>query len=89
MVKLNLKYRKQKKYHPALIERNFRDRLSPELERIIESNERTSRAANISFPTGEEIQEDGNRTAATAVAESVSASPAAASLKADAPRDKT
>ncbi|MGC1041576.1 type IV conjugative transfer system coupling protein TraD [Pantoea agglomerans] len=85
VVKLNLKYRKQKKYHPALIERNFRDRLSPELERIIESNERTSRAANISFPTGEEIQEDGNRTAATAVTESAPASPAAASLKADAP----
>ncbi|MGC1018820.1 type IV secretion system DNA-binding domain-containing protein, partial [Pantoea agglomerans] len=64
VVKLNLKYRQQKKYHPALIERDFRDRLSPELERIIESNERSSRAANISFPTGEEIQEDGHRHSA-------------------------
>jgi len=57
VVKLNLKYRKQKKYHPALMERDFRDRLSPELERIIESNERSARAADITFPTGEELME--------------------------------
>ena len=57
VVKLNLKYRKQKKYHPALMERDFRDRLSPELERIIESNERSARAADIAFPTGEELME--------------------------------
>lgn len=78
VVKLNLKYRKQKKYHPALIERDFHDRLSPELERIIESNERSSRAANISFPTGEEILEDGGHTTVTAVPESAPASPTVA-----------
>jgi len=89
VVKLNLKYRKQKKYHPALIERDFHDRLSPELEQIIESNERSSRAANISFPTGEEILENGDRTTATATAtatattatEPAPASPSADTLK--------
>ncbi|QTC52568.1 type IV conjugative transfer system coupling protein TraD (plasmid) [Pantoea agglomerans] len=85
VVKLNLKYRKQKKYHPALIERDFRDRLSPELERIIESNERSARAADIAFPTGEELLEDGDPATATSVPESVPASPAAAPLKAEPP----
>lgn len=85
VVKLNLKYRKQKKYHPALIERDFRDRLSPELEQIIESNERSSRAANISFPTGDEILEDGDRTTATSGPASVPVSSAAAPLKAQPP----
>ncbi|MSE13741.1 type IV conjugative transfer system coupling protein TraD [Pantoea agglomerans] len=85
VVKLNLKYRQQKKYHPALIERDFRDRLSPELERIIESNERSSRAANISFPTGEELLEDGDPATATSGPESVPASPDAAPLKAEPP----
>lgn len=87
VVKLNLKYRQQKKYHPALIERDFRDRLSPELERIIESNERSARAADISFPTGEEILEGGDRT--TAMPESEPASPSAAPLKADTPVTST
>ncbi|MEN4605487.1 type IV conjugative transfer system coupling protein TraD [Pantoea agglomerans] len=82
VVKLNLKYRKQKKYHPALIERDFHDRLSPELEQIIESNERSSRAANISFPTGEEILENGDRTTATATA-TAATKPAPASPSAD------
>ncbi|MEN4564372.1 type IV conjugative transfer system coupling protein TraD [Pantoea agglomerans] len=85
VVKLNLKYRKQKKYHPALIERDFRDRLSPELEQIIESNERSSRAANISFPTGDEILEDGDSTPDTSGPASVTVSPAAAPLKAEPP----
>ncbi|MGC0946830.1 type IV conjugative transfer system coupling protein TraD [Pantoea agglomerans] len=85
VVKLNLKYRKQKKYHPALIERDFRDRLSPELERIIESNERSARAADIAFPTGEELLEDGDPATATSGPESVPASPAAAPLKAEPP----
>lgn len=85
VVKLNLKYRKQKKYHPALIERDFHDRLSPELERIIESNERSSRAANISFPTGEEILEDDDRTTATSGPETVPASPAVSPSKAELP----
>lgn len=78
VVKLNLKYRQQKKYHPALIERDFRDRLSPELERIIESNERSSRVANISFPTGEEILEDGDHTTVTGMPDSAPASPSVA-----------
>ncbi|MGC0860122.1 type IV conjugative transfer system coupling protein TraD [Pantoea agglomerans] len=82
VVKLNLKYRRQKKYHPALLERDFRDRLSPELERIIESNERSSRAANISFPTGEEILEDDDSTPDTSGPASVPVSSAAAPLKA-------
>ncbi|MGC1086244.1 hypothetical protein [Pantoea agglomerans] len=85
VVKLNLKYRKQKKYHPAMIERDFHDRLSPELERIIESNERSSRAANISFPTGEEILEDDNPATATSGPASVPVSSAAAPLKAQPP----
>ncbi|QKJ89285.1 IncF plasmid conjugative transfer protein TraD (plasmid) [Paramixta manurensis] len=57
VVKLSLKYRKQKKYHPALVERDFRDNLSPELERIIAGNERSATNAGIRFPTGEEILE--------------------------------
>ncbi|WP_261643066.1 type IV conjugative transfer system coupling protein TraD [Erwinia mallotivora] len=83
VVKLNLKYRKQKKYHPALMEREFRDRLSPELERIVESNERSARAAAISFPTGEELLEDGDITTAKSEPESVPASLAASSSNAD------
>lgn len=85
VVKLNLKYRQQKKYHPALIERDFHDRLSPELERIIESNERSSRAANISFSTGEEILEDGDSTPDTSGPASVPVSPAAAPSKVQPP----
>lgn len=85
VVKLNLKYRRQKKYHPALIERDFRDRLSPELERIIESNERSARAANISFPTGEELLEVPEPATATSGPESVHASRDAASPEAEPP----
>lgn len=81
VVKLDLKYRKQKKYHPALMERDFRDRLSPELERIIESNERSARAADIAFPTGEELLEEDDRNAGPAPVKpavtSLSAVPAA------------
>lgn len=57
VVKLKLKYRKQRKYHPALIERNIRDTLSPDLEQMITQNERGARAAGISFLTGNEILE--------------------------------
>lgn len=57
VVKLDLKYRKQKKYHKALIERDFHDALSPALEQIIQSNERDMRGAGIAFPTGDEILE--------------------------------
>lgn len=61
VVKLSLKYRKQKKNHPALIDRDFRDRLSPELESIIAGNERAAAAAQIRFPTGEEMLEGSTR----------------------------
>jgi len=57
VVKLNLKYRKQKKYHKALIERDLHDALSPAFEQIIQSNERDMRDAGITFPTGDEILE--------------------------------
>ncbi|MEN4691182.1 type IV conjugative transfer system coupling protein TraD [Pantoea agglomerans] len=87
VVKLNLKYRQQKKYHPALIERDFRDRLSPELERIIESNERSARTADIAFPTGEEILENGGRS--TAIPEPASASPAEVPVKPSVPEAKS
>lgn len=85
VVKLSLKYRKQKKYHPALMERDFRDRLSPELERIIENNERSARAADISFPTGEEWLEGEDRASAPAPVKPKAASPSAAPAKADVP----
>lgn len=64
VVKLSLKYRRQKKYHPALIERDFHDRLSPVLESIIAGNERSAAAAGIRFPTGEEILEGTETTRA-------------------------
>ncbi|MGP2417062.1 type IV conjugative transfer system coupling protein TraD [Pantoea ananatis] len=54
VVKLSLKYRNQKKYHPALIERDFKDNLSPELEKIISQNERDASSLGIRFPTGDE-----------------------------------
>ena len=57
VVKLALKYRRQKKYHPALLERDFRDRLSPELESLIKNNESAARTAGLSFPTGDELLE--------------------------------
>lgn len=88
VVKLSLKYRRQKKYHPALMERDFRDRLSPELERIIENNERSARAADIAFPTGEEWLEGENRASAPAPVKPAAASPFAAPAKADVPVTK-
>lgn len=57
VVKLKLKYRQQRKYHPALMERNIRDTLSPALEQMITQNERSARAAGIAFPTGSELLE--------------------------------
>lgn len=57
VVRLKLKYRKQKKRNVGLMERNIRDALSPELERSIQENERAAMSAGISFPTGEEILE--------------------------------
>ncbi|MDW2744996.1 MULTISPECIES: type IV conjugative transfer system coupling protein TraD [Atlantibacter] len=68
VVRLKLKYREQKKHHPGLIERNIRDVLSPELEKVIQDNERLATSAGLSFPTGEEILEKGSqREAATVV----------------------
>jgi type IV conjugative transfer system coupling protein TraD len=57
VIKLKLKYRKQKKHHQGLIERNIRDALSPELEKVIQENERMTTSAGISFPSGDEILE--------------------------------
>ena len=88
VVKLSLKYRKQKKYHPALMDRDFRDRLSPELERIIESNERSARAADITFPTGEELMEEDDRNPEPAPVEPASASSSAAPVITGAPAMK-
>jgi type IV conjugative transfer system coupling protein TraD len=54
VVKLALKYRKTKKRNIGLIERNIRDALSPELEKVIRENERDTALAGLVFPTGEE-----------------------------------
>ncbi|MFD3241926.1 type IV conjugative transfer system coupling protein TraD [Rahnella perminowiae] len=72
VVKLDLKYRPQKKYHKALIERDFKDVLSPQLEQVISKNEQATRMAGIVFPTGDEIL-DGQ--SATAESEIVTQSP--------------
>ncbi|WP_368894274.1 type IV conjugative transfer system coupling protein TraD [Kluyvera ascorbata] len=69
VVRLKLKYREQQKRHAGLIERNIRDALSPELEKVIKENERTAAASGLTFPTGDEILEKGNDAAATAPAE--------------------
>jgi len=71
VVRLKLKYREQKKHHPGLIERNIRDALSPELEKVIHENERAASVAGLAFPTGDEVLEKGSTdttvsTAATA-----------------------
>lgn len=58
VTRLKLKYRKPKKINVGLIERNIRDALSPELEKVIQENERAATSAGLSFPTGEEILED-------------------------------
>jgi len=63
VVRLKLKYREQKKHHPGLIERNIRDALSPELEKVIQANERSTITAGLSFPTGEEILEKSSQQA--------------------------
>lgn len=63
VVKLDLKYRPQKKYHKALIERDFKDVLSPQLECIISQNEQVAKTVGLIFPTGDEILE-GQKAAA-------------------------
>ncbi|MCE2003932.1 type IV conjugative transfer system coupling protein TraD [Enterobacter asburiae] len=62
VVRLKLKYRSLKKRQAGLIERNIRDALSPELERVIQENERAAAAAGLTFPTGDEVLEKGSAT---------------------------
>ncbi|WP_238085645.1 type IV conjugative transfer system coupling protein TraD [Pseudescherichia vulneris] len=62
VVKLALKYQATRKYHTGLIERNIRDVLSPELEKVIQENERNASLAGLAFPTGE-ILLDGEAAA--------------------------
>lgn len=69
VVRLALKYRKPVKRHIGLIERNIRDVLSPELEKVIQENERAATSAGITFPTGDEVLENSNATAETAPAD--------------------
>lgn len=66
VVRLKLKYRALKKRQAGLIERNIRDALSPELERVIQANERAATAAGLTFPTGDEVLEKGNETSSAA-----------------------
>lgn len=62
VVRLKLKYRAPKKRNAGLIERNIRDALSPELEKVIQENERAAAAAGLTFPTGDEVLEKGSET---------------------------
>ncbi|HDC4648483.1 TPA: type IV secretion system DNA-binding domain-containing protein, partial [Enterobacter kobei] len=62
VVRLKLKYRAPKKRQAGLLERNIRDSLSPELERVIQENERAAAAAGLTFPTGDEVLEKGSET---------------------------
>ncbi|MEH4929593.1 type IV conjugative transfer system coupling protein TraD [Enterobacter cloacae] len=62
VVRLKLKYRPFKKRHAGLIERNIRDALSPELERVIQENERAAAIAGLTFPSGDEVLEKGSET---------------------------
>lgn len=77
VVRLKLKYREQKKHHPGLVERNIRDALSPELEKVIQDNERAASVAGVAFPTGDEWLEKGSDRDSSS---SVSASSATASV---------
>lgn len=66
VVRLKLKYRAMKKQHAGLIERNIRDALSPELEKIIQENERAAAAAGLTFPTGDEALQKGDEATSAA-----------------------
>lgn len=66
IVRLGLKYRKMKKRHPGFIERDFRDALSPELEKLVRENERSTVLSGVSFPTGDEKLEGGAQAPAAA-----------------------
>ncbi|MFK3662742.1 type IV conjugative transfer system coupling protein TraD [Scandinavium sp. NPDC088450] len=80
VVRLKLKYRKQRKRHAGLIERNIRDVLSPELEKVIQSNERAASAAGLLFPIGDEHLEkvDDDALAGKTQSRSVASAPATA-----------
>ncbi|HHT3529911.1 TPA: type IV conjugative transfer system coupling protein TraD [Enterobacter asburiae] len=56
VVVLPLKYRKFRKLNRGLIERNIRDALSPELEKVIQENERAAAMAGLNFSAGESAQ---------------------------------
>jgi len=60
VVLLPLKYRRLRKLNPGLIERNIRDALSPELEKVIRENERAAAMAGMRFPTGDDEPVEGN-----------------------------
>ncbi len=66
VVRLKLKYRAPKKRQAGLLERNIRDALSPELEKVIQENERAAAAAGLTFPTGDEVLEKGSETSSAA-----------------------
>lgn len=78
VVRLKLKYREQKKHHPGLIERNIRDALSPELEKVIHENERAASVAGLAFPTGDEVLEKGSTDTTISPAATAVPSPKAA-----------
>lgn len=82
VVRLGLKYKKPVKRHAGLIERNIRDALSPELEKVIQANERAATAAGLNFPTGDEVLERNSPAAKTA---SAAAKPATADNTSPAP----
>ncbi|MDD7997508.1 type IV conjugative transfer system coupling protein TraD [Kosakonia radicincitans] len=73
VVVLPLKYRRLRKLNQGLIERNIRDALSPELEKVIRENERAAAMAGMHFPTGDDEPVKGN----TATSEEKPAEPTA------------
>lgn len=75
VVRLKLKYREQKKHHPGLIERNIRDALSPELEKVIQENERAASVAGLAFPTGDEMLDKGSESTTSSTGASTTVPP--------------
>lgn len=65
VVRLKLKFRKQAKPNVGLIERNIRDALSPELEKLVLESERAIATAGMNFPTGDEMLERGANASAS------------------------
>jgi len=81
VVRLKLKFRKQAKPNVGLIERNIRDALSPELEKLVLKNERASVEAGVTFPTGDEPLERRDVTAAESSVAPSSTMPAPATSR--------